>query len=342
MHAVNSNQEKAASLLLTEGKAQTEIPASGGDTALFFAANYGSVSMVELLLSAGADMCALNHKKLSAWDALPKTMYDFLASTTPKMKGRALIAAAKLFDLKLFKFLVATHADASINYIDEFGSSPIFYTVQKNRIETVSLLIDAKASLMIINKAKESVLTLHAKTLRDQKNEENEETGMSVITNLLLKREMKCPIDHQDAEGDTAMMIALQCGNEKLASLLLLQGANPRLRNKAGKKAIDLVDSNSLVAKAIHEMTKDDKSNEKEKDEDKNSEKEEKEKEKEEEETPKVQEPSPSTQSNATRARNNALSQDETRDITPPPVNPPSSTPTETQKTGKQKKCIVM
>jgi ankyrin repeat protein len=53
-------------------------------------------------------------------------------------------------------------------------------------------------------------------------------------------------IDDRDARGRTALMIAAEGGHAEIANLLLARGADPSLKDKAGKLAADLTILSSL------------------------------------------------------------------------------------------------
>ena len=53
-------------------------------------------------------------------------------------------------------------------------------------------------------------------------------------------------IDDRDARGRTALMIAAEGGHAEIANLLLARGADPSLKDKAGKRAADLTALSSL------------------------------------------------------------------------------------------------
>jgi ankyrin repeat protein len=56
-------------------------------------------------------------------------------------------------------------------------------------------------------------------------------------------------IDDRDARGRTALMIAAEGGHAEIANLLLARGADPALKDKAGKRAADLTVLSSLREK---------------------------------------------------------------------------------------------
>jgi ankyrin repeat protein len=53
-------------------------------------------------------------------------------------------------------------------------------------------------------------------------------------------------IDDRDDRGRTALMIAAEGGHAEIADLLLKRGADPALKDKAGKRAADLTVLTSL------------------------------------------------------------------------------------------------
>ena len=53
-------------------------------------------------------------------------------------------------------------------------------------------------------------------------------------------------IDDRDARGRTALMIAAEGGRAEIATVLLARGADPSLKDKAGKRAADLTALSSL------------------------------------------------------------------------------------------------
>ena len=53
-------------------------------------------------------------------------------------------------------------------------------------------------------------------------------------------------IDDRDDRGRTALMIAAEGGHAEIANLLLARGADPSLKDKAGKRAADLTVLSSL------------------------------------------------------------------------------------------------
>jgi len=71
----------------------------------------------------------------------------------------------------------------------------------------------------------------------------SEAQAIEVVTYLL---DVGAHIDDRDARGRTALMIAAEGGRAEIAALLLARGADPSLKDKAGKRAADLTALSSL------------------------------------------------------------------------------------------------
>jgi ankyrin repeat protein len=70
-----------------------------------------------------------------------------------------------------------------------------------------------------------------------------EAEAIKVVSYLLDKG---AHIDDRDNRGRTALMIAAEGGHSELAALLAARGADPSLKDKAGKRAADLTVLSSL------------------------------------------------------------------------------------------------
>ena len=70
-----------------------------------------------------------------------------------------------------------------------------------------------------------------------------EEQAVKVVTYLV---NAGARIDDRDARGRTALMIAAEGGRAEVAALLLARGADPSLKDQAGKRAADLTSLSSL------------------------------------------------------------------------------------------------
>jgi ankyrin repeat protein len=66
---------------------------------------------------------------------------------------------------------------------------------------------------------------------------------MQVVSYLL---DAGANLDDCDDRGRTALMIAAEGGHAEIAGLLVARGADPTLKDKAGKRAADLTRLSSL------------------------------------------------------------------------------------------------
>jgi ankyrin repeat protein len=212
-HAARLGHLEMADLLLARG---TPIDARNlaRATALYFAAEGGRTSVAKRLIERGADV---------------------------KLTGRSGIspvaAAAYAGNNMIVEALLANGADERAP--DETGKPPIVYAAAGARLDVVKRLL---ARNMDINARYPNDLTLLMWAAGpDEK--VPEARAIEVVTYLL---DAGALIDDRDDRGRTALMIAAEGGHAKLAGLLLARGADPALKDKAGKRAADLTVLSSL------------------------------------------------------------------------------------------------
>lgn len=70
--------------------------------------------------------------------------------------------------------------------------------------------------------------------------------GQDKVVEYFIK-DIKIPVDNQDKAGDTPLMLAAGNGRVSTVRLLLSLGANPNLKNRNNRSAIDLC-SNAHVS----------------------------------------------------------------------------------------------
>ena len=185
-----------------------------GATALYFAAERGHTAIVQRLIARGADV---------------------------KLTGRSgispIAAAAYVGNDAIVEALLARGADERLP--DATGKPPIVYAAAAGRLDVVKRLlarsIDANARY-----ANDLTLLMWAAGA-DEKVTDSE--AVKVVTYLL---DGGAHIDERDARGRTALMIAAEGGRTEVATVLLARGADPSLRDKAGKRAADLTVLTSL------------------------------------------------------------------------------------------------
>jgi uncharacterized protein len=212
-HAARLGHLEMVDLLLARG-APIDARNLAGATALYFAAEGGRTSVAKRLIERGADV---------------------------KLTGRSGIspvaAAAYAGNDMIVEALLANGADERAP--DETGKPPIVYAAAGARLDVVKRLL---ARNMDINARYPNDLTLLMWAAGpDEK--VPEARAIEVVTYLL---DAGALIDDRDDRGRTALMIAAEGGHAELAGLLLARGADPALKDKAGKRAADLTVLSSL------------------------------------------------------------------------------------------------
>jgi ankyrin repeat protein len=206
-HAARFGHLEMVDLLLARG-APIDARNLAGATALYFAAEGGRTSVALRLIERGADV---------------------------KLTGRSGIspvaAAAYAGNDEIVEALLANGADERMP--DETGKPPIVYAAAGARLDIVKRLL---ARSIDVNARYPNGLTLLMwASGPDEAVPEAE--AIKVVTYLL---DAGAHIDDRDDRGRTALMIAAEGGHAEIANLLLERGADPSLRDKAGKRAADL------------------------------------------------------------------------------------------------------
>jgi ankyrin repeat protein len=212
-HAARSGHLQTVELLLARG-APIDARNLAGATALYFAAEGSHISIAQRLIERGADV---------------------------KLTGRSgispIAAAAYAGNEVIVDALLAAGADARA--ADETGKPPIVYAAAGARLEIVKRLL---AGNIDINARYPNDLTLLMWASGPDENAP-EAQAITVVAYLL---DAGAHIDDRDDRGRTALMIAAEGGHAEIAGLLLAQGADASLKDKAGKRAADLTVLSSL------------------------------------------------------------------------------------------------
>jgi ankyrin repeat protein len=206
-HAARSGHLEMVDLLLARG-APIDARNLAGATALYFAAEAGHPSIAQRLIERGADV---------------------------KLTGRSGIspvaAAAYAGNDEIVAALLARGADERTS--DDTGKPPIVYAAAGARLDIVKRLL---ARNIDVNARYPNDLTvLMWASGPDDKAPEAQAT--KVVSFLL---DAGAHVDDRDDRGRTALMIAAEGGHAEIANLLLARGADPSLKDKAGKCAADL------------------------------------------------------------------------------------------------------
>jgi ankyrin repeat protein len=212
-----------------------------GARPLSHAARFGNLDVIDLLLARGAPIDARNLSGATALYAASERGHAAVVArliergADVKLVGRSgispIAAAAYAGSDATVEILLAHGADERI--ADETGKPPIVYAAAGGRLDIVKRLL---ARNIDVNARYPHELTLLMWAAgADEKVEQAE--VVKVVTFLL---DGGAHIDDRDARGRTALMIAAEGGRAEVVTLLLARGADPSLRDNAGKRAADL------------------------------------------------------------------------------------------------------
>ena len=206
-HAARSGHLQMVDLLLAHG-APIDARNLAGSTALYLAAEGSHIAIAQRLIERGADV------KLSGRSGI-----------TP------IAAAAYAGNEIIFDALLARGADERA--ADDTGKPPIVYAAAGARFSIVKRLL---ARDVDVNARYRNDLTLLM--WASGPDELVPEPQALELVSFLLGA--GAHVDDRDDRGRTALMIAAEGGHAQIANLLLARGADPSLKDKAGKRAADL------------------------------------------------------------------------------------------------------
>jgi ankyrin repeat protein len=244
--AVDGNCIDLATKLLDQG-ASVDARDRLGARPLSRAAKSGHLQMVDLLLSRGAPIDARNLAGATALYFAAEGSHIAIAQrliergADVKLTGRSgispIAAAAYTGNDIIFDALLAHGADERAP--DDTGKPPIVYAAAGARFEIVERLLVRNID---VNARYRNDLTL-LMWAAGPDGGAPEAQAIKVVTYLL---DAGAHIDDRDDRGRTALMIAAEGGHAEIANLLLARGADPSLKDKAGKRAADLTVLSSL------------------------------------------------------------------------------------------------
>jgi ankyrin repeat protein len=244
--AVDGNCIDLATKLLDEG-ASLDARDRLGARPLSHAAKSGHLQMVDLLLARGAPIDARNLDGATALYFAAEGSHILIAQrliergADVNLTGRSgispIAAAAYAGNELIVEALLAHGADPLVP--DETGKPPIVYAAAGARLDIMKRLLAQKID---INTRYPNDLTL-LMWASGPDQQVPEAQANKVVAYLL---EAGAHIDDRDDRGRTALMIAAEGGHAEIADLLLAKGADPSLKDKAGKRAADLTVLSSL------------------------------------------------------------------------------------------------
>jgi ankyrin repeat protein len=244
--AVDGNCPNLVTKLLDQG-ASLDARDRLGARPLGRAAKSGHLQMVDLLLSRGAPIDARNLVGATALYFAAEGSHIAIAQrliergADVKLTGRSgispIAAAAYAGNDIIFDALLAHGADERSP--DDTGKPPIVYAAAGARFEIVQRLL---ARNIDVNARYRNDLTLLMWASGPDQGAP-EAQAIKVVTYLL---DAGAHVDDRDDRGRTALMIAAEGGHAEIANLLLARGADPSLKDNAGKRAADLTVLSSL------------------------------------------------------------------------------------------------
>lgn len=127
---------------------------------------------------------------------------------------------------------------AAVNLRESTGFTPLLYAACSCEIRKVQVLIEARASVSVLDERGWSCLHLVAKSMHKDS---------TAVTRILLEAGADYLIDYQDVDNDkTALHFAAEANNADLITVLLDGGATPALRNRAGLTADETINNSQV------------------------------------------------------------------------------------------------
>ncbi len=157
---------------------------------------------------------------------------DFLINDS---RDTLLIKAVQSDSYTITKFLIDNGAD--INHNNVSYDTPILIAIRQKNIEICSLLLsDDSIDITKSDNKNNTVLMLIA---------QSEENMINIAEQILVKN---IDIDHQNLDGDTALIIAIRYNQKDIISTLIKLDVDQTIKNKKKKSAYDIAKSNKNSA----------------------------------------------------------------------------------------------
>lgn len=193
-------------------------------TKLLFAVLFAVSPVSFAKMSAGPDL----FKAAVSGDLATLRRHKKSLKTKTAAGESLLMKAAGAGRLVTVKWLAQNGAD--LNETDRDGGTALFYAVSSGEKETALFLIDKGADLeKTYGEKKESLVF---ETVRLGQNE--------VLRRILSKAPSLAQRTNED--GETALFEAVRSAQSESAKILLEKGADKSVRDKKGRKAVDLTD----------------------------------------------------------------------------------------------------
>lgn len=156
--------------------------------------------------------------------------------------GTPWLMASKKGDLLLIKTLLEAQnpgVENPMTQVDDLGRNALFLSVQSGNLFAFLYLKNLGFPLTATTKNGESLLH---EALSPKVSIQEEDQRLMMLKALI---DLGAPLNIQDKWGATPLHRAVASKNLKVAEMLLSAGANPLLKDNAGKMAVELVDRNT-------------------------------------------------------------------------------------------------
>ena len=171
-------------------------------TPLHFAAKYGHLKIVEMLIQSGADK-----------NCMAKSCRTPLHLAS--IEGR----------FETAKILLQNKVD--INCMDSDFKTPLHYSVEKRHLEFVEMLLLNEANVNCQSRTKLTPLLFASRY------------GFTEIVKLLIQN--KANVNITDSDNDTSLHLACEYGHKKVVeNILLAKNIHLTLKNRDGKTALEI------------------------------------------------------------------------------------------------------
>lgn len=218
-HAMKMKRRNFLKLFINDFKADVTIVDNHNSTLLHYAASVGDFNITTLILRA---MKERNFDAINALDNDGDPPFQWAC------QSGNLTEAGMLLD-----------CGAKINHKGNDGNTALHWAAFEGQVHVVQWLLEKGADVNVINNEDETIL--HAAVVENT----NGSNGMLELVFNAMKQSDKSKIDHQNKNGDTAIMVACK-NSEKLGIIkyLVEAGADLTIQNYERKSALDIAVAN--------------------------------------------------------------------------------------------------
>ena len=242
--AVRSSSRATVSPLLAANRALVTATDAAGSTLLHHAAAFGTIDTMALLLDEGANINAKNRRGSTPlhWAIHDEAKVSLLLARGAAVNARQVEGRTPLYQAAslggaapIVRMLLAKDADPNIAIAN--GRTPLMAAAGRGDVETMTLLLDAKAKVDVKNGAGETALILAAGD------------GNPHAVRLLLDRGADARA--RTKRNETALGNASTAGNEETVKLLLDRDAEVNVRNIRGYSPLMLAASSDAIPTGV-------------------------------------------------------------------------------------------